>query len=153
AGVSDLILTQIIDDSSDNAGSPPSLFGSKNSQPTMGNVNGGDSLDGSSGNQVLYGFGGNNTLVGGGNDTLFGGPGTNKFIFGLSAVTAAGETSPSVSTIMDYNQGNQGVIYGYTNEGFNLVNSPFIGGYKGVFVTPNENDTIDVSGIVGSAFD
>ncbi len=101
---------------------------------------GGESLgDGSpsGGNQLVFATGGGNTLNGAGNDVLVGGIGTNKFSFGAAALTDAMASTSAVSTILDYNQGEPGAV----------VERPFADDF-----TPAEGDTIDVSGIVGAAY-
>ena len=129
--LSDIIFqvpTTITTNAEQDAGSPPSLFGNGPQKMAMlGGPTGGNTLDGSSGGVVVAGFGGDNRLIGAGNDVMLGGSGANTFAFGAAAVAAATAPEPTFSTILDYNQ---------TPEAFN----------------PDQGDEIDVSPIVGVAY-
>ena len=103
----------------------------------LGPPAGGGTLDGTTGNELLVGFSGNNTLIAGGNDELYAGLGANTYQFGTAALSAAQSGAPSI--VLDYDQSNN-------------INPDNLEPTTPAF-SASEGDKIDVSAIVGTAYD
>jgi hypothetical protein len=163
-------------DAADQAGSPPSLFQNPPQKPITSNqgttgtsgqlaqdllLQGASAtvLDGSGGNALLVGYSGDNTLIAGGNVTAFGGTGSNPYlsgantyVFGKAALAAATAATPTITTVLDYDQGFTSTYFdpgiGSATSTYNL-NDPF--GVAGNF-NSSGNDQIDVSALVSAAY-